>query len=145
MPFLLFWAIFHSTGGDGLHFSESIEIEKRSVFLFLLPRSRLAGPCFHSVGWFSFWLEWELELVEASSGSLSPGRAFFGRLVLPGSRAFVAGLPDSTGSCSLELLSPSHSGCVWLSLPLLFVTPFAILVFPGQNFGFMGVDGVFGS
>ena len=36
-------------------------------------------------------------------------------------------------------------GCVRLLLPLLFVTPFAILVFPGKNFGFMGVDGVFGS
>ena len=31
MFFLLFWAILRSTGGDGLHSSESIEIEKRSV------------------------------------------------------------------------------------------------------------------
>ena len=58
MLFLLFWAILCSTGGDGLHSSESIEIEKRSVFLFLLPRSRLAGPCFRSVGLSSSWLEW---------------------------------------------------------------------------------------
>ena len=57
VPFLLFWAILHSTGGDGLHSSESIEIEERSVFRFLLPRSQLAGPCFHSVGLFSSWLE----------------------------------------------------------------------------------------
>ena len=58
MLFLLFWAILRSTGGDGLHSSESIETEKRSVFLFLLPRSRLAGPCFRSVGLSSSWLEW---------------------------------------------------------------------------------------
>ena len=66
MPFLRFWAILHSNGCDGLLSSESIEIEKRSVFLFLLPRSRLAGPCFRSVGLFSSWLEWRLPLVEAS-------------------------------------------------------------------------------
>ena len=120
-------------------------MEKRSVFLFLLPRSRLAGPCFRSVGLFSSWLEWGLPLVEASGKSLGPGRAFFGRLVLPDSRALGAGLPGPPGSWSLELLPPSRSGCVQLSLPLLFVTPFAILVFPSKNFGFMGVDGVFGS
>ena len=126
--------------GDGLHCSESVGMEKCSVFLFLLPRSRLAGPCFRSVGCFSSWLEWELLLVEASGKSLSPGRAFFGRLVLPDSSALGAGLPGPPGSWSLELLPSSRSGCV-----LLFVTPFAILVFPGENFGFMGVDGVFGS
>ena len=145
MLFLLFWDIFRSTGGDGLHSSESIGMEKRSVFLFLLPRSRLVGPCFSSVGWFSSWLEWVLPLVEASWESLGPGRAFFGWLVLPDSRALGAGLPGPTGSWSFQLLPPSHSGCVQLSLPLLFVTPFAILVFPGKNFGFMGVAGVFGS
>ena len=73
--------------------TESIEIEKRSVFLFLLPRSRLAGPCFRRVGWFSSWLEWGLPLVEASGESLGRGRAFFDRLVLPDSRALGAGLP----------------------------------------------------
>ena len=46
---------------------------------------------------------------------------------------------------SLELLPPSHSGGVQLPLPLLFITPFACLVFPRENFGFVGVDGVFGS
>ena len=77
--------------------------------------------------------------------SLGPGRAFFGRLVLPDSSALGAGLPGPPGSWSLELLPPSCSGYVQLSLLLLFVTPFAVLVFPGENFGFMGVDGVFGS
>ena len=70
--------------------------------------------------------------------------AFFGRWVLPDSRALDAGLLGLPGSCSIELLPPSRSGCVQLPLPLLFITPFASLVFL-ENFGFLGVDGVFGS
>ena len=77
--------------------------------------------------------------------SLGRGRAFFDRLILLDSRALGTGLPGLPGSWSLELLPPSRSGCVQLLLPLLFVTPFAILVFPHENFGFEGVDGVFGS
>ena len=129
----------------GLHSSESMEIEKRSVFLFLLPRSRLAGPCFRRVGWFSSWWECGLPLVEAFGESLGRGCAFFDRLVLPDSRASGAGLPGPPGSWSLELLPLSHSGCVQLLLPLLFITPFTGLVFPRKNFGFVDVDGVFGS
>ena len=83
--------------------------------------------------------------MEAYGESLGPGCAFFGWLVLPDSRALGDGLPGPHGSWSLELLPPSRSGCVQLSLPLIFVTPFTILVFLGKNFGFMGVDGVFGS
>ena len=71
--------------------------------------------------------------MEASGESLGPGRAFFGRLVLPDSRALGAGLLGPPGSRPLELLPPSCSGCVQLSLPLLFVTPFAILVFPAKT------------
>ena len=145
MLLLLFWAILRSTGGDGLHSSESIKIEKRSVFLFLLPRSLLAGSCFHSVGLFSSWLEWWLPLVKFPGESLGRGRAFFDRWVLIDSRALGVGLPGLPGSWSLELLPPSCSGCVQLPLPLLFITPFASLVFPHENFGFVGVDGVFGS
>ena len=37
-----------------------------------------------------------------------------------------------------------HVQGVRLPLPLLFITPFAGLVFL-ENFGFVGVDGVFGS
>ena len=70
--------------------------------------------------------------------------AFFGRWVLPDSRALGAGLPGLPGSCPIKLLPPSLSGCVQLPLPLLFITPFASLVFL-KNFGFVGVDGVFGS
>ena len=75
-------------------------------------------------------------------GSLSV--AFFGWWILPDSSALCAGLPGLLGSCSIELLPPSHSGCVQLPLPLLFIIPFTSLVFL-ENFGFMGVDGVFGS
>ena len=62
--------------------------------------------------------------------SLGRGRAFFDRLILPDSRALGAGLPGLPGSWSLERLPPSRSGCIQLPLPLLFITPFAILVFP---------------
>ena len=86
-----------------------------------------------------------LPLVEASGESLGRGRAFFDQLVLPDSRALGARLPGPPGSWSLELLPPSRSGCVQLPLPLLFITPFTILVFPLENFGLVGVDGVFGS
>ena len=125
--------------------SESIEIEKRSVFLFLLPRSRLAGSCFRSVGLFSPGWNGGFHLWRLPGESLGQGRAFFDRLVLLDSRALGAGLPGLPGSWSLELLPPSRSGCVQLPLPLLFITPFASLVFPRKNFGFGCVDGVFGS
>ena len=75
-------------------------------------------------------------------GSLSV--AFFGRWILPDSSALGAGLPGLLGSCSVELLPPSCSGCVQLPLPLLFITSFASLVFL-ENVGFVGVDSVFGS
>ena len=58
--------------------------------------------------------------------------------------SWVPGLPGLLGSCSIELLPPSRSSCVQLPLPLLFIIPFAILVFL-ENFGFVGVDGVFDS
>ena len=91
-------------------------------------------------GWIGGFHLWRLP-----DESLGRGRTFFDRLILPDSRALDAGLPGIPGSWSLELLPPSHSGCVQLPLPLLFITPFAILVFPCENFGFEGVDGVFGS
>ena len=45
---------------------KALRLRNVSFFLFLLPRSQLAGPCFRSVGWFSSWWEWWLPLVEAS-------------------------------------------------------------------------------
>ena len=65
--------------------------------------------------------------MEVFGGSLSV--AFFGWWILPDSSALGAGLPSLLGSCSIELLPPSRSGCVQLPLPLLFITPFASLVF----------------
>ena len=68
--------------------------------------------------------------------------AFFGRWIVPDSSALGASLPGLLGSCSIELLPPSRSGCVQLLLPLLFITPLASLVFL-VNLGFVGVEGVF--
>ena len=55
-------------------------------------------------------------------------------------------VPGYLVSLALALLSYClrHVQGVQLPLPLLFITPFASLVFL-KNFGFMGVDGVFGS
>ena len=75
-------------------------------------------------------------------GSLSV--AFVGRWILPDSSALDAGLPGLLGSYSIELLPPLCSGCVQPPLPLLFITPFASLGFL-ENFGFVGLDGGFGS
>ena len=117
-------------------------IEKRYVFLFSAPQVLAWGPCFCSVGLFSSWLEWWLPLVEVFQGGLSV--TFFGRWILPDSSALGAGLPGLLGSCSIELLPLSRSGCVQRTLPLLFITPFASLVFL-DNCGFVGVDNDFGS
>ena len=142
MPFLRFWAILRSTGGDCLHSSESIEIEKLSVFYFCSPGLGLRVLSFavwagFPPGWYGGFYLWGLP-----DESLVRGRASFNRLILPDSRALDAGLPGLPGSWSLELLPPSCSGCVRLTLPLLFITPFAILLFPRENFGFEGVGGV---
>ena len=77
--------------------------------------------------------------MEVFGGGLSVD--CFDRWFLPDSSALGAGLP---GLLLFELLLPSRSGCVQLPLPLLFITPFASLVF-FENFGFVGVDGGFGS
>ena len=55
-------------------------------------------------------------------------------------------VPGFLVSLALALLSYflCHVQGVQLPLPLLLITPFASLVFL-ENFGFMGVDGVFGS
>ena len=144
MPFLLFWAILRSTGCDGLHSLESIKIGKRSVFLSA-PQVSACGSLLSRCGFVPPGWNGGFHLWRLPGESLGRGRAFFDRLILPDSRALGAGLPGLPGSWSLELLSPSRSGCVQLPLPLLFITPFAILVFLCGNFGFEGVNGVFGS
>ena len=75
VPLLLFLGhFFRSTGGDGLHSSESMKIDKRSVFLVSAPqvsaRGVLLSQCWHV----SSWLEWYLPLMEVSGESL--GRSF---------------------------------------------------------------------
>ena len=117
-------------------------MEKRSVFLFSAPQVLACGVLL-SQCWLVFLL---VGMVASTCGGfrVSLSVAFFGRWGLPDSRTMGAGLPGLPGSCPIELLPPSRSGCVQLSLPLLFIPPFTILVFL-ENFGFVGVDGVFGS
>ena len=55
---------------------KAFKLRNVPFFFSLLPRSRLAGSCFHSVGLFSSWLEWWLPLVEVFGGeSRSPSSA----------------------------------------------------------------------
>ena len=145
MPLLLFWTILRSTGGDGLHSSESIRLKDVPFFFLCSPGLGLRGLAFAVLACFPPGWNGGFHLLRFPGESLGRGRTFFGRWVLPDSRALGAGLPGLPGSWSLELLPPSHSGCVQLPLPLLFITPLASLVFPSENFGVMGVDGVFGS
>ena len=85
-------------------------------------------------------------MVASTCGGVwgSPSDDCFDRWILPDSSALGAGLPGLLGSCSIELLPPSRSGGMRLPLPLLFFTPFTSPVFL-ENFGFVGVDSVFGS
>ena len=141
MPFLLFWAILRSTGGDGLHSSESIEIEKRSVFLFSSAQVSACGVLLSQCGLVFLLVGMGASTCGGIRGSHSI--AFFGRWILPVASALGARLPGLPGACSIELWPPSRSACVQLPLPLLFISPFACLVFL-EKFGFVGIDGVFG-
>ena len=120
-------------------------LRKTPFFYFCSPGLGLRVLAF--AVWACFPPGWNggFHLLRLPGESLGRGLAFFDRLILPDSRALGAGLPGLPGSCSLELLPPSCSGCMQLMLPLLFITTFAILVFPRENFGFEGVGGVFGS
>ena len=77
MPLLLFLGhFFRSTGGDGLHSSESMKIEKRSVFLVSAPQVLACGVLLSQCWLVSSWLEWSLPLMEVSGESLG---LLFGR------------------------------------------------------------------
>ena len=145
VPLLLFWAILRSTGDDGLPSSESIRLKDAPFFFFCFPGLGLRGLAFAMLACFPPGWNGGFHLWRFLGESLGRGRTFFGRWVLPDSRALGAGLPGLPGSWSLELLPPSRLGCMQLPLPLLFITPFTSLVFPSENFGVVGVDGVFGS
>ena len=62
----------------------------------------------------------------------------FSQIQEPWVPGYLVSLALALSSCCLR-----HVQGVQLPLPLLFVTPFASLVFL-ENFGFVGVDGVFG-
>ena len=124
---------------------KALRLRNIPFFFFCSPGLGLRGLAFAVLACFTPGWNGDFHLWKLLSESLSRGRAFFDRWFLPVSRALGAGLPGLPGSWSLELLPPSRSGCVQLPLPLLFITPFASLVFPRENFGFVGVDGVFSS
>ena len=110
-------------------------------FFSRLPRSRLGGLAFAVLACFPPGWNGDFYLWRCSGESLGRLRR---PVDSPDSSALGAGLAGLLGSCSIELLPPSRSGCVQLPLPLLFITPFASLVFL-ENFGFVGVDSGFGA
>ena len=69
----------------------------------------------------------------SSAGGFSP-------IHVPWVPVYLVSLALALSSCCLRHVQVD----VQLPLPLLFITPFASLVFL-ENFGFVGVDGVFGS
>ena len=108
MPLFLFWAILRSTGGDGLHSSESIRLKDIPFFFFRSLGLGLRGLAFAVLACFPPGWNGGLHLWRFPGESLGRGRTFFGRWVLPDSRALGAGLPSLPGSWSLELLPPSR-------------------------------------
>ena len=68
----------------------------------------------------------------SSAGGFSP-------IPVPCVPVYPGSLALALSSCCLR-----HVQVACSLLPLLFITPFASLVFL-ENFGFVGVDGVFGS
>ena len=109
-------------------------------FFSRLPRSRLGGLAFAVLTCFLL-----VGLGASTCGGIRGCLSVdcFNRWFLPDSSALGAGLPGLLGSFSWTIASVTFR--LWqLPLPLLFFTPFASLVFL-ENFGFVGVDGGFGS
>ena len=121
--------------------SESIELRNGPFFFSGLPRSRLGGLAFAMLACFPLGWHGGFHLWRCLRESL-------GRLLRPVDsprfKCLGCRFTLSLWLCSIELLPPSRSGCVQLPLPLLFIIPYASLVFL-EHFGFVGVDGVFGS
>ena len=99
--------------GDGLHSSESIELRNGPFFFSRLPRSRLWGPCFRSVGLFPSWLEWWLPLVEVFGGvSRSPSSAGrFSPIQVPWVPVYLVSLALGLSSCCLRHVQVACSYC----------------------------------
>ena len=118
---------------------KALRLRNVPFFLKLLPRYWLAESCFRSVGlfppdWndsFHLWRFRESLSVIFSGGRFSPSQEPW----VPG---YLVSLALALSSYCLR-----HVQGMQLPLPLLFITPFASLVFQ-ENFGFVGVDGVFG-
>ena len=83
MPLLLFWAILRSTGGDGLHSSESIRLKEVPFFFFFSPGLGLRGLAFAVLacfppGWNGGFHLWRfpgsllVEVVPSSADGFSP-------------------------------------------------------------------------
>ena len=117
------------------------EIEKRYVFLFPAPQVSAWGPCFRSVdlfppGWNGVFHLWRYS-GGASRSTASTGG--FSLIQVPWVPVYLVSWALSLGAIASVMFR------LWqLPLPLLFFTPFASLVFL-ENFGFVGVDGDFGS
>ena len=119
---------------------KALRLRNVPFFLNLLPRSRLAESCFRSVGlfppgWNGSFHSWRFQ-VSLSVGLLAGRFSPIQEPWVPGYLVFLA--------LALSSYCLRHVQGVQLPLPLLFSTPFASLVCLG-NFGFVGVDGVFGS
>ena len=115
-------------------------IEKWYVFLFSAPQVSAWGLAFAVLTCFLL-----VGMVASTCGGIRGGLSVdcFDWWFLPGSMPW---LPVDLVSWALSLGAiASVTFRLWqLPLPLLFLTPFATLVFL-ENFGFMGVDGGFGS
>ena len=119
---------------------KALRLRNVPFFLHLLPRSQLAKSCFRSVGlfppgWNGSFHSWRFRA--SLSVVFSAGR--FSQFQEPWVPGYLVSLALALSSYCLR-----HVQGVQLPLPLLFITPYASLVFL-ENFGFMGVDGVFGS
>ena len=101
---------------------------RNGLFFFSrLPRSRLGGPCFRSVGLFSSWLEWWLPLGEVFGGvSRSPSSAGgFSPIQVPWVPVYLVSLAVALSSCCLRHVQvacsyrcrscSSHPSTVWFS------------------------------
>ena len=119
---------------------KTLRLRNVPFFLYLLPRSRLVESCFRSVGlfppgWNGSFHSWRFRVIL----SVVFAAGMFSLIQEPWVLGYLVSLALALSSYCLR-----HVQGVRLPLPLLFITPFASLVFL-ENFGFVGVDGVLGS
>ena len=107
---------------------KALRLRNVPFFFSLLPRSRIAGSCFRSVGLFSPWLEWWLPLVEVfGEVSRSPSSAGgFSPIQVPWVPGYLVSLALALSSYCLRLVQvacssrchscSSHPSPAWFSL-----------------------------